>query len=526
MISFNKRTRRWELGPLPAEKLADLEVPGLDVAPKLGSASGYPDAVAAAAMRLGIPERPPIPKANPKLVLPDVDLRNYQVEGIGRMHAVLTQYGGGLLADDMGLGKTRQAAVLAHILGGRKLIVCPAAVRETWRKELKGIGVPDTEVSILGPPSLGKKYRADWERMATVQWVVTSYELHERAIEAGFKGVRFPRVLIIDEMHGVKGRKSQRGTALEQLARMVMFRLGLTGTPLWDRPRDMYQQLKVLHGQKLWGSAYLFDHTYCAGHHDEHGGWKNKGISNSQELKERLGYYMLRREKTEVAKELPLVTRQVMWLDPTDTASRALTAFAFKSISITEALRATLREKRAEAIRLAAEARKFLLCTWLIEEAELMWAELNKQGVPCNLITGKVETGLRNKLILDAKAEGKGIVATTDSIGVGVDGLQHVASTGIFHALDHVPMKMRQTEDRLNRLGQTAPVIWYYLAMRNTADELVMKNILDKLGAVSNVMADSSANALRSALTVDAERSAEEDLRKLYEEMTSEPEET
>lgn len=520
-LNYNARTNRWEYGPLHLGQMDAVGlIPGLELRalPDCEFITGKRDAVAAAFARLHLPE--PIYNTG-KLgqKFPNVELRDYQKAGVAAVNNIMWDVGGAILADDMGLGKTRQAAVIASMKTGRKLIVCPASVRETWRRELvTNVGIDPASLAVLGPPSL-KRYQPEWERLPKAEWVVTSYELHQRGIELGFTGGRLPSCLVVDEAHAIKGRRSERSSKLEQVARLCSFRLALTGTPLWDRPRDFYQLLKLIHGTRMWGSGYDFDTVYCGGHHNDHGGWDNSGVSNADELKLRLSYYMVRREKRDVLGELPRVTRQVLWLDDCDAGKRAMQAFAAKAMRMHQALQATLSDKREEAVRLATVARRFFLTTWMKKDAEWFWQRLNRDGVPCGLITGDIETGKRQDIIDRARENGHGIVATMDSTGVGVDGLQHVASVGICHALSHKPMLMLQTEARLDRMGQKEPVTWYYLASRSSADELVVNAILSKLDNWRRIMGKGDATDLQDDLSAGSDEAAEDEMRKLYESM-------
>lgn len=511
------------LGPLIGDQALDLEtLPGAKFfeSDTERYVYGKADVIAAAIRRIGAIFDPPFPALPAAVDLSRYEnLFGFQRRGVAEILGIIQQTGGAILADDMGLGKTRQAVVVASELGGRALVICPASVRMSWRAELARLGVPVQDTAILGPPSKASEKKGGWSRVATAKWVVTSYELFRRAIEEGF-ATQAPRTLIIDEAHAIKGRKNLRSKELEQLGRQVTYRLGLTGTPIWNRPRDFYQLLHIVVGA-TFGTAFAFDMAYCAGHINEHGGMDNRGVSNSDELRLRLKYYMVRRERKEVALELPKLRREIRWVDLDKTAGKMSTAFHLKSASITDALKATLKAKMETCVELAQEAGKFLMFTWLKEHAHELYSMLTKAGVACHCITGELSHTKRQELIDDARKNGMGIVATVDSCGTGVDGLQKVASIGIFHAIDYVPQKMLQAEARLNRIGQEEPVTWYYVCMKETVDEVVVKMVTDKLDGWRAVMGDGEATELHSDFA-QAETGDEDVLRQLYSEMKDE----
>lgn len=520
--------------PLPSDATDDqrqeainrmAEIPGLRVNEQDWLAVGSVDAVAAAAVKLGFPAPETYDdNVDPSELPKKLPLRHYQQDGVCRMVYLMRKYGGALLADDMGLGKTRQAVAAARTLtdhdNGRTFIVCPASVRETWREELVKCGVDPIHIAILGPPS-NSKFKSAWRKAAECRWVVTSYDLAARA-EAEAFGESAQDVLILDEAHGVKGRKAKRAQAIQDIGAMSRYRLLLTGTPIWSYPRDLWRILRILLGGRF-GNSFAFDMRYCDARAGEHGGYDNKGASHTDELKLRLGYYMLRRLKADVLTELPPLTRQVLWIDPTREGLIAFQAAHLKSGSgsIQNALHATLLGKVDVSVQLAHDAKRFLLFTYRRVDARSIAKRIAEEGTPCYAITGEDTVEVRNGIAKQAAAEGAGIVATIDSLSVGVN-LQAIGSIGIMHALDHVPLKMLQGEARLHRMGQLNPVTWYYLAMKDTMDEVIVHSIVNKLEQWKQVMGKDDAALLRDSLNAAVGVGAEDDkavLKAIYDQM-------
>lgn len=491
-------------------------VPGLRMVDSAKRVEGSFDAVAAAAFRLGIDV--PVPGVSGFTRNYADALRAYQNVGVGWLVNTLCREGGALLADDMGLGKTAQAIFATRELtknGGRILVICPAFLRTNWIAELTKWG--ETNAVSLGP-KLNKATKAAWDLAPKSKWVVTSYDMANRVLPIAFKN-QTPRALVMDEAHYLKGRTNARADTLQSIAALTTYKLAITGTPQWSRPKDLYQLLRLLFGQRF-GKPFDFDLAYCGGSINQWGGLDNKGATRTDELKKRVNCYMLRRLKTDVAQDLPELSRHVVWVESEPAATVAFhTALASQGRGDTyRALEATLKAKMEPAMNLAKQAGRFLLFTWLKEHAAEMWRILNEDmDTPCELVTGDITADKRGALLERARLRGCGVVATLDSMGAGVNA-QSVASTGIFHALDYTPAKLAQAEARIHRIGQTRGVTWTYLAMKESYDELVVRTVIDKLDQQHAVMGDGKEmmDSFGDSTSPDVEAAC---LRELYESL-------
>ena len=210
-------------------------------------------------------------------------LYTHQVEGL----AFLLARDGAILADDMGLGKTRQG-VLAMTEArpqGPYLVVCPASVKLNWAREIE-LARPGSEVHVMGdPPSPGGS-----------GWAVINYDILSRHMDELMK-IPFAGV-IFDEAHYLKNHNSQRSRNAREL---VVDRSPkpltylLTGTPLTNRPRDLFPLLQLV--QHPLGTSFLsFAKRYCDAEHNGFG-WVTDGASNLEELSLQLQGVMIRRTK-------------------------------------------------------------------------------------------------------------------------------------------------------------------------------------------------------------------------------------
>lgn len=509
-----------------AEQLREAAIPGLFVWRNNKGAWGEVSAVAAGARLLG--------DKVPSLSVPMMAfhhgsaLRNYQEHGVSQLLYIMRRSGCALLADDMGLGKTREAIVAASQYPGRKLVVCPAAVRLTWLKELTNLH--NNHGACNNPPSVAVVDPAEHAKLkkgkaacSDATWVITSYDLARKVYDFAFPD-EAPAVLIMDEAHNLRGRgRDGRGNVrtkgLSEIAVLTPKKLAITGTPLWDKPRDLWMLFQLM-GITTW-KRWDFDVRYCAGRLNQWGGMDNDGASNTDELKTRLQYYMVRRTKEEVASELPSLTRTVEWLDPVKEATMAWhhSIVTPSPGALAVALQATHAHKLARAVELATQAKRFVLGTYLREHAVALTMEIEAEGTECVCITGADTPKTRNALVQKAIERKCGVVCTIDSMGVGVDGLQHVADYGILHAIPWEPNKILQLEARLHRIGQQNHVQWTYLAVRESADEHVVRTVVDKLAHWQQVMGmDAASKGVRDSLSDSKSEEAERlVMRELYD---------
>jgi hypothetical protein len=231
----------------------------------------------------------------------------HQVEGVafllGRRRAIL--------ADDMGLGKTRQSiiALTEASPAGPWLVVSPASVKQNWAREIAIVRRSDP-VHIIGPGEVPEPSYS-W-------WVIINYDILNRHDDLL---VKFPWTgFVFDEAHYLKNHTSQRSKISRALVAAAPNAAlhALTGTPLTNRPRDLFPLLQLV-GHPMGKSFLSFAKRYCAAEHNGFG-WVTTGASNLDELRIQLHGVMLRRTKDEVLDLPPKLRRWVPTTVPKGTA--------------------------------------------------------------------------------------------------------------------------------------------------------------------------------------------------------------
>ncbi|MEA2568030.1 MAG: hypothetical protein QOI24_31 [Acidobacteriota bacterium] len=139
----------------------------------------------------------------------------HQLEGITRARQLLARYGGAILADEAGLGKSFVAAAIARETPNVELIV-PAGLVAQWRETARAF---DIEPLIVTHDALANDpFVADVTR---------------------------ERLLIVDEAHAFRNRRTQRWAALAR--RSVAAKLLLvTATPICNSIDDLHALVMLI----------------------------------------------------------------------------------------------------------------------------------------------------------------------------------------------------------------------------------------------------------------------------------------
>jgi SWI/SNF-related matrix-associated actin-dependent regulator of chromatin subfamily A-like protein 1 len=209
----------------------------------------------------------------------------HQVEGV----KFIRERQAAALFDEQGLGKTKQLidALAEEIASGEiaaALVVCPNGLKSTWAEEIE-------KHSTLRYAVFGSGRRARREAFGSLraQIYVVNYEAVAAELPSMKALLRFrPTALVLDESHRIKTPGARVTRAIHALRAESPKRVIATGTPVANKPDDLWSQLFFLDGGAALGRTFAaFRARYTS---------KN-GYTRVDELRERVASLSLRREK-------------------------------------------------------------------------------------------------------------------------------------------------------------------------------------------------------------------------------------
>ncbi|HML73204.1 MAG TPA: DEAD/DEAH box helicase [Anaerohalosphaeraceae bacterium] len=231
------------------------------------------------------------------------ELLPYQFDGI----AFAVGAGRAIIADDMGLGKTIQGIGAAELLAreagiAKVLIVCPTSLKSQWRSEINRFCERPCQL-VLGS---AKERVAQYDNDCF--FTICNYEQVMRDAKS-IEKIRWD-LIILDEGQRIKNWEAKTTQMMKSLR--SRFALVLSGTPLENRLDDLFSVVEFVDDRRL-GPSFRFFNTHRVV--DEKG--KLLGYKNLDKLREKLAPILLRRTRSEVMKQLPPRTDEVVRIPPT-----------------------------------------------------------------------------------------------------------------------------------------------------------------------------------------------------------------
>jgi SNF2 family DNA or RNA helicase len=491
---------------------------------------GYPDAleVVAALLKekniavdLSALPKPDAWRSGPAFPFRESELRPYQCDGVRFLIAHAAE--GALLADGMRLGKSCQSLVAARYFKSKTVVVCPSNVTGVWA-EPRSLDSKGGEIEKWWPQTMGAVFQPEGVKdvpagaiPANVHIVVIHYDILYAWVPEilawlnGDPGY----TLIIDEIHLVSGYDSRRAKAVRELARHAARRIGLSGTPMTNRPRDLHNAVDILCPGRL-GPFFVrpdpyspkqkmtgFAQRYCAAFEEQHGSgpdaeshWNFNGSSNEEELHARLQHFMLRRVKSEVDAQLPPKTRQLVPVKvPDKFAIKPTSAMLVDKAAARRALDLAADGKFKPALELlkahVEEGERVICFTHRKAFAESVVDSLTARNIRADFITGDVPRAKRGDIIKAWRGdETPGVLACTiDTCSVGID--LSFSNVAVFVEMTWEDWELEQAEERLYRVGSGSKALIQYVIARGTGDELIASAVIAKIGLKKQVIGKS-----------------------------------
>jgi SNF2 family DNA or RNA helicase len=229
-------------------------------------------------------------------------LYNFQIDGAKFIESALSVAKGAGIFDEMGLGKTIQA--LAYIYFHHKtctpvLFIVKSGIKFQWFKEIVRWLGPDFLAQVI---STGKDYV-----YPNLKCYIISYDLLRRFPREKLDTLGI-RLVVLDECQQIKNPDSTRTQEVRRILKSPLVKvIPLSGTPWKNRGSEFFPVLNMLDPMKFYshqGFLNRWVNVYWDGNRRKEG-----GIRNPERFKEFVKDIIIRRERTEVMKELPLINR-------------------------------------------------------------------------------------------------------------------------------------------------------------------------------------------------------------------------
>jgi SNF2 family DNA or RNA helicase len=471
-------------------------------------------------------------------VPPGLRLLPHQYEGICFAINRLRTNRGSMFGDVMGLGKTIEAIATANAMGpARILVVCPASVLFTWRREIwkwQTLGLP----VLLIEAGRDMTINHGLIRWGAHGWYIINYDILGDYPES--KNGKAWDLLILDESHKLKNPEAIRtqhvfggGTIALIPAEKALL---LTGTPMINYVHELYTQLHCL-DPAMWPSFEQFvADQYFPGYKIIAPSQVVGVERNLEQLRRQLTAVMIRRPKSVL--KLPPKTREIVEVNIDDNEFWLILGRQRKSLRHlqrqlmklldwpkTEEIRAAIRDLDAKINALTSCIRrqvgmnklpavieylkgctgKTLVFAYHHDVIERLKEALADQGV--SGFTGSSSLRDRDRaaekfqndpncrfFIGNIEAAGQGITLTA---------ARHV----VFAEPDWRSTYLEQAEDRAHRIGQTHPVLITYLLLQLSewsTDSWMDSKISGKKVAIDAVLgAPEEENSIRQLAMSD-----------------------
>lgn len=412
------------------------------------------------------------------------------------------------------------------------LVLCPSALKINWKREFEMW--TDKKAMILDD-----KVKSNWHRfwemeMADVfivnyeslrKFFVRKYpkkdELKTAADIEMDSRIDIFKSVIIDEIHKLKNTASQRSKIALRVTRGKNYIIGLTGTPVVNKPVDLVAQLAIISRLKKFGGVDGFKTRYCEG---------GSGASNLKELNYLLNQNcFFRREKHEVLKDLPAKVRQTITCEITnaDEYSKIEKDFKkylqendFSMAEVRKKLQSEVIVKITMLLQIAAKGKIEAAQDYIDEvldsgqkivvfcKHKIVVDELCKIYPQAVKVTGSEnETQKQNSVDMFQKNPKTNIIiGSHKAAGVGLT--LTASSEVLFLELPWTFADLEQCEDRCHRMGQPNSVRCTALIGEGTLDNwlyndviMTKKQIADAVTGADDIvpvsMLDSVMNAFK-----------------------------
>ncbi|MEQ8238560.1 MAG: DEAD/DEAH box helicase [Cyclobacteriaceae bacterium] len=433
------------------------------------------------------------------------ELRPYQKAGFNWMQ-FLDEYGfGGCLADDMGLGKTVQTLTMLQKEkekdeGLTSLLIMPTSLIYNWEMEARKF---TPKIKILNYTGTGRD--KSHEKFSRYDLVLTSYGITR--IDTHILSQFDFNYVILDESQAIKNPDS----IIRQSVRELKSRrkLILSGTPIENSTMDLWSQMSFVN-PGLLGTQKFFKAEYQIPIE------KKGDEEKTRRLNALIKPFILRRDKSQVAKDLPEKIENIKFCDLSEAQreyyDKEKNAYRSKILDLIESdglgksqmlllqgltkLRQIANHPAMVDPNYTGDSGKMEDITYMIENAlgknhkllifsqfvkhlKIVAKYLDEQKITYAYLDGSVKDRQAEVEKFQGNDKNRVFLISLKAGGLGLN----LTDADYVFLLDPWwnPAVEAQAVDRAHRIGQTNTVFTYKFIARDTVEEKILKLQQSKL---------------------------------------------
>uniref|UniRef100_A0A8C6X8M6 Chromodomain helicase DNA binding protein 1 n=1 Tax=Naja naja TaxID=35670 RepID=A0A8C6X8M6_NAJNA len=453
----------------------------------------------------------------------NLELRDYQLNGLNWLAHSWCKGNSCILADEMGLGKTIQTISFLnylfheHQLYGPFLLVVPLSTLTSWQREIQTWAPQMNAVVYLGDITSRNVIRThEWMHPQTKRLkfniLLTTYEILLK--DKSFLGGLNWAFIGVDEAHRLKNDDSLLYKTLIDFK--SNHRLLITGTPLQNSLKELWSLLHFIMPEKF-SSWEDFE--------EEHGKGREFGYAS---LHKELEPFLLRRVKKDVEKSLPAKVEQILRMEMSalqkqyykwiltrnykalSKGSKGSTSgflnimmelkkccnhcylikppddndFCNKQEALQNLIRSSgkliLLDKLL--IRLRERGSRVLIFSQMVRMLDILAEYLKYRQFPFQRLDGSIKGELRKQALDHFNAEASEdfcFLLSTRAGGLGINLAS--ADTVVIFDSDWNPQNDLQAQARAHRIGQKKQVNIYRLVTKGSVEEDILERAKKKM---------------------------------------------
>ncbi|MFH0808184.1 MAG: SNF2-related protein [archaeon] len=443
-------------------------------------------------------------------------LRDYQKAGYDWLNFLREFEFNGVLADDMGLGKTLQVLSLLQKVkdeGKAKpfLVVVPTSLVFNWKNEIEKFTPNLKSYSHHGYGRI-KNEKEFLEKLKENDLVITTYGVLNNDLAMFVK--REFEYVVLDEAHVIKNPMSVAARTVCQLR--TKRKLAVSGTPIQNNLMELWSLFEFLSPGYL-GSYDSFRENFVLPIE------KDKDVNVTASLKKMIDMFLLRRNKSNIASELPEKTEIILkssfgeeegaayqtWKDHYSSEinrsikDKGLNKSRLKILEgLTKLRQVCLHPKMVdpeyvggsakfdllmmEVRKVLSEGHKVLIFSSFVKMLSIVREEFEAKGVKYSYLDGSSKN--REKIVEEFQdcVEPKPFLISIKAGGVGIN----LTSADYVFILDPWwnPAVEMQAMDRAHRIGQNNPVFVYKMIAEGSIEEKILDLQKSKKKLVEDVV--------------------------------------